>query len=145
MCCAATIARRPAGVLAGFGNADADADALQRALRVTTVRDLALYPPFLAAQELLAAAYTPDRLPGFDPEAPDELMPKVGPHMAAHLGSTSTNLLSGGSKTTCVPALHCFATASLPYHQALLVIISKSSVHTCGRTCQAAEFITLAR
>ncbi|KAK9915814.1 hypothetical protein WJX75_004378 [Coccomyxa subellipsoidea] len=74
----AVILMRPANVLAGFGGKDVDVDALQSALRVTTVRDLALYPPFVAAQKLLAEAYMPDRLPDFDPEAPEELLPKVG-------------------------------------------------------------------
>ena len=129
MCCAATIARRPAGVLAGFGNADADADALQRALRVTTVRDLALYPPFLAAQELLAAAYTPDRLPGFDPEAPDELMPKVGPTWLPIWAALRQFCFLEGPKQPV--ALHCIALLQQAYrirNVALLVILCKSSV-----------------
>ena len=77
LCCAAVIAKRPPGVLKGFGTDEMHADALQKALQVLTVRDLALYPPYLAAKKLLAMAYMPDRLPGVDSEAPSELLPKV--------------------------------------------------------------------
>ena len=52
--------------------------ALQAALGVRTVRDLAVYPPFRAAKEILNQVFFPDRLQGFDPEAPGDLVPKSG-------------------------------------------------------------------
>ena len=62
------------GILAGVE----DAAALQAALGVVTVRDLAVYPPFRAATALLDAAFFPEQDLGFDAEAPADLVPKTG-------------------------------------------------------------------
>ncbi len=47
-----------------------DSDAFNAALGVKTVRDLAFYPPFRAAREILHRAFFPERDRAFDPEAP---------------------------------------------------------------------------
>ncbi|WP_377641822.1 hypothetical protein [Oryzobacter terrae] len=62
----------PVDVLAGVPGT------LAAALDVTTVRDLALYPPFLAATALLRAAYFPEQAATVDPEAPGDLLPVSG-------------------------------------------------------------------
>jgi hypothetical protein len=54
------------------------AAALSDALAVKTVRDLALWPPYCAARRILNEAYSPEKTPGFDPEAPPDLLPKSG-------------------------------------------------------------------
>ncbi len=56
------------------------ADTLRAALGVTTVGELALWPPGQAARDLLAHICTPEQAPGFDPEAPADLLPRVGEH-----------------------------------------------------------------
>ena len=55
-----------------------DANAFSRALGVKTVRDVAFYPPYLAAREILNQAFFPERDAAFDPEAPADLVPKSG-------------------------------------------------------------------
>jgi hypothetical protein len=65
---------QPIEVLAGI----TDAAAVSGALGVETVRDLAVYPPFRAARELLNRAFFPELLEGFDPEQPADLVPKSG-------------------------------------------------------------------
>ena len=65
---------QPVDILAGI----ADAAGLQTALDVKTVRDLALYPPYLAAREVLNRVFFPERLTGFDPDSPADLIPKSG-------------------------------------------------------------------
>jgi hypothetical protein len=65
---------QPIGILAGIP----DAAALQTALGVVTVRDLAVYPPYRAARALLQAAFFPEQDVAFDPEAPADLVPKTG-------------------------------------------------------------------
>jgi hypothetical protein len=48
------------------------------ALDAQTVRDLAFYPPFRAAHELLNKIYFPESAPTFDPERPSDLVPRTG-------------------------------------------------------------------
>src|SRR5262249_48192041 len=62
------------GVLAGI----ADATAFSGVLGVKTVRDVAFYPPFLAARQIFTEAFFPERDAGFYPEAPPDLIPKSG-------------------------------------------------------------------
>lgn len=57
---------------------DAKAQTLSKGLDVKTVRDLALWPPYLAARQILNDAYFPELEAGFDPEAPADLLPKSG-------------------------------------------------------------------
>jgi hypothetical protein len=64
----------PPQILAGIP----DANAFSSALGVKTVRDVAFYPPYLAAQQILNQAYFPDRAASFDAEAPADLVPKSG-------------------------------------------------------------------
>lgn len=54
------------------------ADEVQRVLSVQTVRDLALYPPYVAAVKMLNAIYFPENEEYFDPERPADLLPKTG-------------------------------------------------------------------
>ena len=58
----------------------AGAAKLQAALGVATVGELAAWPPGLAARDLLAVTCLPDQAPGFDPEAPADLVPRMGEH-----------------------------------------------------------------
>ena len=51
---------------------------LQQELGVTTIRDLAYWPPFLAAKAIMIEAYNPAFGSDVDPEAPAELVPKSG-------------------------------------------------------------------
>jgi hypothetical protein len=64
----------PVDILAGIP----DPTAFKAALGVETVRDLSVYPPFRAATTLVAEAYFPDQQDGFDPEAPQDLLPTSG-------------------------------------------------------------------
>lgn len=67
--------RHPLTLLAGF--TDDDADALSEVLDVATIRDLALWPPFVTARTILQRTFGGTvRVP--DPEAPDDLLPKPG-------------------------------------------------------------------
>lgn len=51
---------------------------LRDALSVRSVRDLALWPPFLAARQILEGTFNPYQLADDDPEAPSDLLPKTG-------------------------------------------------------------------
>jgi hypothetical protein len=64
----------PPQILAGIP----DANAFGTALGVKTVRDVAFYPPYLAAQQILSKAFFPERDGAFDPESPADLVPKSG-------------------------------------------------------------------
>jgi len=66
----------PVGVLKDVP--EAEAANVENVLDAGTVRDLALYPPFRAAQKLMNAVYFPENEPGFDPERPADLLPKTG-------------------------------------------------------------------
>lgn len=54
------------------------ATALSEGLNVKTIRDLALWPPYLAARNILASEFFPEKVAGYDLEAPQELLPKSG-------------------------------------------------------------------
>jgi hypothetical protein len=51
---------------------------IESALDVKTVRDLALYPPYRAAVDLVNSLYFPENQEQFDPERPADLLPKTG-------------------------------------------------------------------
>lgn len=70
----ADLRNAPINVLADI----ADAAEIQAALGVVTVRDLAVYPPFRAAKEILDRVFFPEKLDTFDPESPADLVPKSG-------------------------------------------------------------------
>ena len=70
------LAFEPISILQGVPSLDATE--ISQALDVDTVRDLALYPPYLSAKRLLQAAYFPESMPDFDPELPPDLLPKSG-------------------------------------------------------------------
>lgn len=66
-----------------FGTGDfernqATAKRLREALAVRTVRDLALWPPFRAARQILAGTFNPLEVRSDDPEAPADLVPTTG-------------------------------------------------------------------
>jgi hypothetical protein len=67
---------QPVGILAGIG--PANQAVVQQSLNVATVRDLALWPPYVAANELLQGAFFPDAVADGDLEAPADLLPKSG-------------------------------------------------------------------
>ncbi len=68
------LADEPISILKGIP----DAAALGAALDVSTVRELAQWPGYLAAKAILAAAYFPEEAQGYDPESPDDLLPRSG-------------------------------------------------------------------
>ena len=72
----AELADQPINILRGIGAALADG--VSAALDVVTVRDLALWPPHIFAREILDLAFFPEKQPGFDPDAPADLLPKSG-------------------------------------------------------------------
>jgi hypothetical protein len=51
---------------------------LTDALDIKTIRDLALWPAFVAARYILTNVFSPEKLPGADPEAPADLVPRSG-------------------------------------------------------------------
>lgn len=53
-------------------------DAISRALGVTNIRELALYPPHEAAVKILNRVYFPENDPAVDSEQPVDLLPKNG-------------------------------------------------------------------
>ncbi|WP_437550829.1 hypothetical protein WME97_07945 [Sorangium sp. So ce367] len=66
----------PIQVLSGID--EENGPTLSQALDVVTVRDLSLWPPYRAARAIFDAVYNPEGVPGFDPSAPDDLIPKTG-------------------------------------------------------------------
>jgi len=74
----AVLAAVPLAALRAVGAAGAAR--LQAELGVATVGELAAWPPGLAARDLLATACIPEQAPGFDAEAPADLLPRVGEH-----------------------------------------------------------------
>ena len=73
---ATELADQPISILRGIGTANAGA--ISSALDITTVRDLALWPPYAAAKAILNLAYFPEQSADFDIEAPADLLPKSG-------------------------------------------------------------------
>src|SRR6188768_1857450 len=69
-------ARRDLSLLAGLSTTQARA--LSETLDVRTVRDLALWPPYLTAHALLQETFGGATQPKPDPEAPADLVPRSG-------------------------------------------------------------------
>lgn len=63
-------------ILEGMGAVKASG--VTAALLVKTVRDLALWPPYLTARDILRTVFFPDAMPGADTEAPADLLPRSG-------------------------------------------------------------------
>lgn len=57
---------------------EAIADAVAAALDVQSVRDMALYPPYVAARTILDTVFFPENAAGADPERPADLLPRTG-------------------------------------------------------------------
>ena len=66
----ATLSSADITVLSGIG--PQNGPAMRESMQVTTVRDLALWPPYLAAKALFQEVYNPEQAPEYDPEAPVE-------------------------------------------------------------------------
>ena len=73
---ASELATQPIAILKGIG-AERGAQ-IAAALDVVTVRDLALWRPYLAAKAILDSVFFPERRPDFDPDAPPDLLPRSG-------------------------------------------------------------------
>lgn len=72
----AELAQQPISILRRIGAASAPA--ISAALDVVTVRDLALWPPYRGAKDLLAEAFFPEQQLGYDHDAPADLLPRSG-------------------------------------------------------------------
>ena len=79
--------RKPISILDGVGTANGTA--LEKALDVKTVRDLALWPPYLAARDVLTQAFFPELLEGADLEAPADLLPRSGEYPTERIQYTT--------------------------------------------------------
>ena len=77
----------PISILEGIGTATATA--LEKALDVKSVRDLALWPPYLSSRAILAAAFFPDEVEGADKEAPADLVPRSGEYPTERIQYTT--------------------------------------------------------
>jgi hypothetical protein len=69
------------------------ATALHDTMAVTSVRDLAQWPPYLAAVKLLTEALAPERAMGFDREEPADLVARTGALATHQVHYTSTVLI----------------------------------------------------
>jgi hypothetical protein len=67
---------QPVQLLEGIG--PNNGSMLVNALQVQKIRDLALWPPYVAAFNIVTSILTPENTPEFDPEAPPDLIPKSG-------------------------------------------------------------------
>ncbi|MBD3336847.1 MAG: hypothetical protein GF355_15145, partial [Candidatus Eisenbacteria bacterium] len=94
----AELPEKPVSALIGVG--DSLAAAMVPALEVVSIRDLAHWPPYLAAKRLLVEAYNPERSAGYDPEAPGELLPKTGEDASLKVLYSSTILIESKPSTT---------------------------------------------
>ena len=75
---AAALARQPIGILRRIGPSRGPETA--SVLGTPTVRDLALWPAYQAAKQILGEAFFPDRQPSADLDAPADLLPSTGMH-----------------------------------------------------------------
>lgn len=71
----------------------ATALALQSTMGVKSVRDLAQWPPYLAAVKLLASAFDPEKAAGYDRDEPPDLVARTGDVAAHRVRYTSTVLI----------------------------------------------------
>lgn len=89
----------PIQVLDGIGSHNGPA--LESALHLKTIRDLALWPPYQNARTILTAVFDPEALPGVDPEAPADLIPRSGEYPTDRsLYQTFVLIDAPGSDTT---------------------------------------------
>ncbi|MGI5242118.1 hypothetical protein [Dactylosporangium sp. CA-139066] len=72
---------------------DALGGALQTTMSVTSVRDLAQWPPYLAAVKILIEALAPGRSKRYDVDAPADLIARSGEFAAHQVRYTSTVLI----------------------------------------------------
>src|SRR3954454_22241768 len=69
------------------------ATALRETMAVTSVRDLAQWPPYLAAVKLLTEALAPEKAAGFDREEPADLVARTGALATHQVHYASTVLI----------------------------------------------------
>ena len=87
----ADVPTSPIQLLVGIG--PVNGPSIANALGVESVRDLAQWPPYLAAKNLLVAALTPERAADYDREAPSDLIPRSGRFATQRIGYTTVALL----------------------------------------------------
>ncbi len=75
---AAKLATQPLSILRQIGTAHAAE--ISTAFAAETVRDFALWPPYISAREILAEAFFPEQQAGYDIYAPLDLLPQTGVH-----------------------------------------------------------------
>ncbi|MEV1178669.1 hypothetical protein, partial [Nonomuraea sp. NPDC049784] len=69
------------------------AKSLQDTMAVTSVRDLAQWPPYLASVKLLTQALAPEKAAGYDREEPDDLIARSGEFATHQVRYTGTVLI----------------------------------------------------
>lgn len=65
------------------------AEELAEVLDIASIRDMASWPPYRAARRLAHEVLVPESLPGFDPEAPADLLPRTGDYPTERVTYTS--------------------------------------------------------
>ncbi len=75
------------------------------ALGLSTLRELALWPPYRAARAILADAYLPEQRAGFDPQAPHDLVPGMGEHPSERVYYRTLLIDNAGNLTGATDAL----------------------------------------
>jgi hypothetical protein len=91
----------PIEALVGIGAVSGAA--LRQHLSVATIRDLALWPPYLAAKAILLEAYNPDVEVTADPEAPAALIPKSGDFGSERYLLSNVTMFPGDTKIALTP------------------------------------------
>ena len=69
------------------------ATAMADTMAVTSIRDLAQWPPYLAAVKLVTEALAPDRAAGYDRDDPPDLLPRTGAQATHNVRYTSVVLI----------------------------------------------------
>lgn len=83
----ADLPTQPIEILDGIGSASGSN--LAKALPAETVHDLAYWPPYIAATQLVTSILVPERLKTYDPEAPADLIPSSGEHPTEKISYTT--------------------------------------------------------
>jgi len=90
------------------------------ALGISTLRELALWPPYLAARAILADAYLPEQRAGFDPQAPRDLVPGMGEHPSERVFYRTLLIDSTGNQAAVADTLAIESTGAVDVQGAIV-------------------------